>query len=25
MQVIGYRCHMLDKSPDTLPSIKEWA
>ena len=25
MQVIGYRCHMLDKSPDPLPSIKEWA
>lgn len=24
MQVIGYRCHVLGKSPDPLPSIKEW-
>ena len=25
MQIIGYRCHVLDKSPDPLPSIKDWA
>ena len=24
MQVIGYRCHVLGKSPEPLPSIKEW-
>ena len=25
MQVIGYRCHVLEKSPDPLPDIKDWA
>lgn len=25
MQIIGYRCHVMEKSPDPLPSIKDWA
>lgn len=25
MQIIGYRCHVLGKSPDPLPDIKDWA
>ena len=24
MQVIGYKCHVLPKSPDPLPSIQKW-
>lgn len=24
MQIIGYRCHLLGKSPNPLPSITEW-
>ena len=24
MQIIGYGCHMLGKSPDPNPDIKEW-
>ncbi|MGZ5369029.1 MAG: hypothetical protein ACXWXV_07465 [Aeromicrobium sp.] len=24
MQVVGFKCHVLPKSPDPLPSIKDW-
>ena len=24
MQIIGYRCHILGKSPDPNPEITEW-
>lgn len=24
MQIIGFRCHLLEKSPDPEPSIEEW-
>ena len=25
MQIIGYKCHVLPKSPDPLPAITSWA
>lgn len=24
MQLIGFKCHMLPKSPDSKPDIEEW-
>jgi hypothetical protein len=24
IQIIGFKCHLLPKSPDPLPEIKEW-
>jgi len=24
MQVVGFKCHVLPKSPDPLPAIKDW-
>jgi hypothetical protein len=24
MQVIGFKCHVMPKSPDPLPEIKNW-
>jgi hypothetical protein len=24
MQVVGYKCHIIPKRPDPLPSITEW-
>jgi hypothetical protein len=24
MQIIGFKCHVLPKSPDPAPGIKEW-